>query len=289
MKDLYQALGLPGIEPDPRRISQALTQGRCTSDLEARVRFILLDPVRKARYDWMLAHAAELASARVRLRLAPDPALTDPRPAATPRPIPPSSHASGSGLYLALALGMVGLAILALIRMDTRPATRTVVAPSPAFGMPAPATPRPASVAAEIVRREEGPSLPIPDHGWVQLEAGAAPRIPWQIDTDPGRDYALTLLDAQTQARVLTLYLHGGVPYRGQAPEGEFLFTYVSGTRWLGASEGFTGKDRPIRSDQRFRIPGSPKEGWTWGLRLHPTNYEVIDAAAPPDLPPSDN
>ncbi|MBI3130069.1 MAG: hypothetical protein HYZ13_01810 [Acidobacteria bacterium] len=107
------------------------------------------------------------------------------------------------------------------------------------------------------------------------MEPAILPRVPWRIETDPGRDYLITLLDAKTQTILMTLFLQGGTPYLGRAPEGEFQLAYTSGTRWLGPQHGFAGDTPPIRSDQRFHISAGPTEDWAWHLRLHARHFEA--------------
>ncbi|WP_243318726.1 hypothetical protein [Geothrix paludis] len=100
------------------------------------------------------------------------------------------------------------------------------------------------------------------------------PAVPWQIETDPGQDYVLSLLDAGTQAAVLTVYLHGGEPYRGLAPEGAFDLTYTVGPHWLGPGRGFKGGSSVVRASQTYLVQIGPDDAWVWRLRLHPNGCD---------------
>ncbi len=277
MRNLYHALGLSGIVRDPQLIERALTQSRGNRDLKDRVRWILLDPGRKAHYDWILERSMELVVVRKRLKLPVDGLLPAPSPG--PLHLPsghPSQHPRGNGILAMVSLGLVALAILSAQAWTTpRPQTGSMEAPV-AAPSPASRPVGPASVpAAPAPRGEELPTAAPPGHGWLQMEPTVLPRVPWRIETDPGRDYLVTLLDAKTQTVLMTLFLQGGAPYYGLAPEGEFQLAYTSGTRWLGPQHGFAGDPPPIRSDQRFQIAAGPMDEWAWHLRLHAHHFEA--------------
>ena len=124
------------------------------------------------------------------------------------------------------------------------------------------------------------------------MDPGVHPSVPWRIETDPGQDYLVSLIDAQSQAAVLTVYLRGGVPFRGLAPEGAFKLVYSSGTSWLGLSRGFGTGSRTISSPQIYRIRTGPDDSWTWSLRLHPNSSEgspvaPLDPPSDPSAPPT--
>jgi len=107
--------------------------------------------------------------------------------------------------------------------------------------------------------------------------------VPWLIDTDPGQDYVLNLLDPGTQAAVFTIYLRGGEPYRGLAPEGAFDLTYSVGHRWLGPGRGFKDGGSMVRSAQTYLVLAGPDDTWAWRLLLHPDRCEgsVVAPVAP--------
>jgi hypothetical protein len=107
--------------------------------------------------------------------------------------------------------------------------------------------------------------------------------VPWRIRTDPGQDYLVSLVDAQTQGVVLTLFLQGGKPYLGRAPVGEFEVVHATGTRWFGPQLGFGPGARVVRSERIHRLQGGRDDSWIWELRLHPTSGEAaaVDSVNP--------
>jgi hypothetical protein len=140
---------------------------------------------------------------------------------------------------------------------------------------------------AAAIPKEEPTSVPPPEHGWLELGSETLLLVPWHIDTDPGQDYALTLLDAKSHALVLTLYLRGGEPYHGLAPEGSFELSYSTGTRWFGFQHGFGARAKVIQPALTYRIAvGVDGEG-IWTLRLNPSSCEGIPtgSAGPGDNP----
>jgi hypothetical protein len=102
------------------------------------------------------------------------------------------------------------------------------------------------------------------------------PAKPWEIDTDPGQDYLLTLLDSKSQATVLTLYLRGGEPYQGQVPIGVFELAYTTGTQWFGPQLGFGSSAKRIQPALTYRVVAEAGDVGTWHLKLHPTSCEGV-------------
>jgi hypothetical protein len=174
------------------------------------------------------------------------------------------------------AFGMVALALMgayAWIAPSSHSKLMATPAPGPALHLNR-ATPS-AAPATAPAPEEEIPTAASPDHGWLQMEPRVLPRVPLRIETDPGRDYLVTLLDAKTGGALMTFFLQGGVPYHGLAPEGDLQLEYTSGTRWLGPLKGFAGDPLPIRSDQRFQIAAGPTDAWAWHLWLHARHFEA--------------
>lgn len=288
MRNLYWKLGFRNIVDDPEAIARALKKGGLPSSLREQGLFVLLQPARKARYDWALEKAMELAGARERLGLPLDAHLVEPETGS----IAPNlgSHSDPTGLRH-VWLGIAAMAAFGLLAWAGASAFRNDsthrASPDPLRGPQTSTMPRRAlnpSVEPSL-RAPAGKLHPIPppDHGWTQGEASLVLKVPWRIETDPGQDYLLRLLDAKSHAVVMTVFLRGGEPFLGRAPEGEFEFTYASGQEWFGLAEGFGPEARVARSERIHRISLGPDETWAWELQLHPTSGEGarIDPVGP--------
>ncbi|HEX9080985.1 MAG TPA: hypothetical protein VF768_01840 [Holophagaceae bacterium] len=291
MRDLYRALGLDGAEAGAGRVISRLEGLGLPRDLEEDARFVLLDPARKARYDEALRVGRGLAEVRSRLGLLPDPplpVLAFSRPRRDRRPA--TAPVQGDLLLRAGGFGAGGLILLVVLAWPlVRPAGRRASQAAPPAAGPRPGTEfRPGGGPPPAVAGDGAPSLPTPDHGALQYEPGIHPCVPWRIETDPGRDYFLSLVDARSRATVLTLYLRGGLPYLGLAPEGSFRLVYVSGSGWLGPRRGFAVDARQVNAPQIYRIQAGPDDTWTWSLGLHPSGSEGSPVAplGEPDEPP---
>ncbi|HEX9082027.1 MAG TPA: hypothetical protein VF768_07090 [Holophagaceae bacterium] len=276
MKDLYREIGLPGRVEDPKAIERALQHRNPSPELARRVRFVLLHPARKARYDEILAHATALAEVRRRLRLPADPwlpveAKPEPFPAGPGGGIGP---AWSSGLWIGGSIAVL-LVVLAWFALRGE---RSVLGPRPAPSEPMRSTsagpPQGAPPGQGGSAKDLQPVSP-PDHGWCQFTLPTAPSVPWRIDTEAGQDYLVTLLDARTHATVLTLFLKGGQPYEGLAPEGTFELLLASGAQWFGLRRGFGPEGRVVQSPQVYRIRAGSDRGATWNLVLHPSGCET--------------
>lgn len=283
MRNFYRELGLPDLGADQPSIEVSLGNLPRGSALGAAARFVLLDPVRRQRYDHYLRCTQAMAEVRSRLgspdhghRTADFTRNPDARRAGhTPtRP--------RNGLLWAAALGLctlvgVGFQLRPMDRPAPRPPVPTSARPGMGQGQPAPLAVGPAPLAGSA---EVPVAVPFPDHGWLQLTPDVRPSVPWTIETDAGQDFVLSLTDAQTRTVVLTLYLRGGQPFQGLAPEGAYELEYRSGQRWLGPRRGFDGGGPPVRPGQIYRVLAGPDDEWEWHLRLHPTGCEG-DPVAP--------
>ncbi|GLH69375.1 hypothetical protein GETHPA_09080 [Geothrix rubra] len=293
MRDLYRALGLDGAGARVDRVISRLEEVGLSRDLVEDVRFVLLDPARKARYDELLRVGRGLAEVRAGLGLPPDPLLPGVKaPRRWPNRRPGMSPGQGDLLLRVGAIGAGGLVLLvALAWPQARPGGRRADRGTPLAAGPGPGTEsRPRGGSSPIVAGEGPPSLPTPEHGALQIEPGVHPCVPWRIETDPGRDYFLSLVDARSQVAVLTLYLCGGVSYQGLAPEGSFRLVYASGSGWLGPRRGFALEAKSVNAPQIFRIQAGPDDTWTWSLCLHASGSEgspVAPLDGPDDPPPS--
>lgn len=284
MRDLYRLLGLPGIVMDRFAIERALEQEEVASNLREVGRFVFLDPSRKARYDWALSRAMDLAEVRSSLGLKPDPSL--PCRSVVPNPMDPGSSVSP---VMVRHFNKVGWSVAALLLVTltfwvgSRPkhvALEALSGAAPLLPSSGGERNRPLGNGPVVDGEEETAPIPAPDHGWLQVSPGIQPVVQWNIDTDPGQDYLLTLIDAKSRAVVLTMYLRGGEPYRGLVPEGSFELTYITGPRWFGFQSGFGKKAKTIKPALAYRVLAGSENTGLWRLRLNPNHAEGV-----PDLP----
>jgi hypothetical protein len=112
------------------------------------------------------------------------------------------------------------------------------------------------------------------------MSSEVVPLVPWHIDTDPGQDYVLTLLDAKSRLLALTLYLRGGEPYRGLVPVGRFELSYSSGNRWFGFQHGFGTKAKVVQPALTYRVLAGPDGEGIWKLRLSPSSCEGLPSVS---------
>lgn len=284
MKNLYAPLGFDRIIEDPNRLAEALARLAPQHPEVEQIQSVLGDPVRKAHYDWVLCAALKLALSRQRLGLRADPFL--PRPDSWGiAPVLPVGTSSGNWTPMnwlpAVGLGALVLSLVAFWTVSTPPATAHATAPPvPEIRRP---TADPQSEEAAPKKREPEthnpeiifPGLELvtpPGHGTLQMESGSELRIFWQVTTVYGQDYFLILSDAQTQHRVLTLYLHGGEPFRGMIPEGDFSLAYTSGFYWYGPQHRFGPGSRMLKADRPFRVVQGPDNSTAWELNLRPAS-----------------
>lgn len=277
MRDLYRELGFSDLEKDPRVIERMLGGIPTGSELGTQARFVLLDPGRKQRYDQILRCALALEPVRSRLGLPGGSFLAERGANDRPSPGTPSRTPRG-WWWLPWAIG-VGAVLWAgtLVWTSGQPVAHAAgTEPPPAgSGKPSPGVGTPTTGTGLAAVPAEVPlAVPFPEHGWIQLSAGLRPEVPWFIETDAGQDFVLSLIDTQTRATVLTLYLRGGASYRGLAPEGVYELEFRSGTRWLGLRRGFEGGGPAIRPRQTYRVEAGPDDSWAWHLRVHPTGCE---------------
>ncbi len=291
MRNLYLMLGFKGIVDDRNTLDQAIRKSGQASTLREQAHFVLLQPARKARYDWALQKALELAEARVRLGLPTDIQLPG-SDARTPHPDSGSASNSADARRVWPGwLGISALAVFGLLIWLGASAFQSDVAHRVGSPSGAPKSQTGSSPGRELnpvdptPRGTAGKLRPIhpPDHGWTQGDTSLILKVPWRIETEAGQDYLLRLLDAKTHAVVLTIFLRGGEPFLGLAPEGEFEFTYASGHEWFGVADGFGPEARVARSERIHRITLGPDESWAWELQLHPTSGEGarIDPVGP--------
>ncbi len=284
MKNYYALMGFDRIADDPDQVAEALSKLSPHHPEADSARAVLGDPARKAHYDWILQASLRLARNREHLGLRADPFLPQPdawRPAS-------SSLAGGlhgtrtlMGWIPGAVLGAVLLSLVAFWKVSAPPAaTPTKTPPVPEILKPL-AAPQGAVVAPEKSETEtHNPELPFPGleqvsppkHGTLQMESTSALRIPWGVTTTAGQDYFLILSEAPSQRRVLTLYLHGGEPFLGMVPEGDFSLSYTTGFYWYGPQQRFGPGSRMLKAERPFRVVQDPDTAPIWELDLRPAS-----------------
>ena len=277
MRNLYRELGFSHILANTGAIERRLSQSGLDEELVDSARFVLLSPPRKTKYDWSLGRALELAASRSSLGLPEDPLL--PRDQLPFRrgirriptiPLTPKSWRAwvgASALFLSLYIW---------VRSPSMPAKQgdlKATIPKPLGASP---TPLPPDGEVRTHPAEEQGFIPFPDHGWLQVAPEVQLSVPWHIETDPGQGYLLTLIDAQSQVVLETIFLKGGEPYSGLVPEGSFELAYTSGTRWHDLPEGFGAKAQVVRPAITYEVPNPKEISTVWNLRLHPTSCEGV-------------
>lgn len=281
MRNYYAALGFRGIVTSPLQVERALGAPGLDEDLREDARFILLDPTRKAHYDWVLRCALELGEARRRLGLPLDDTALLPEPwPGTSETVPTrrkgqSLKLVGGFLFLVVVAGVFwkGYASVAPETPPSHPQEKAAPLPVPRSDDEAGPGPGTSSALPPPGQGALVPA-PAPEHGWMQWDPGQTPKVRWRIVTDAGQDYLLILKDLRTQRQVLSVFLHGGEPFLGRAPEGEFEVSYSSGTRWFGLASGFGPESRTTRLEKIQKIVPGPEDTATWELALHPTSGE---------------
>jgi hypothetical protein len=87
------------------------------------------------------------------------------------------------------------------------------------------------------------PVLPEPNAapraGLIRNQSGLPATFPLQVKTAPGRDYALTLIDADTGDTALTAYTAGGAFFKVLVPPGTYRLRFTHGDSWQGADSLF--------------------------------------------------
>lgn len=284
MKNYYALLGFDRVVDEPDQVAEALAKLSPHHPEAAPARAVLGDPTHKARYDWILRAALKLARSRQHLGLRADPFL--PRAdawgtASTSQAGISRGNRPPMNWIPGVALGALLLSLVAFWRVSTPPvATAAKTSPAPEIRIPI-ADPQVAVTAQkERVPETHNPELPFPGleqmppprHGTLQSEPGSGSKIPWQITTVPGQDYFLILSEAQTQRTVLTLYLHGGEPFLGMVPEGDYSLAYTTGFYWYGLQHRFGPGARMLKAERPFRVVPDPDNSPVWELNLRPAS-----------------
>lgn len=93
---------------------------------------------------------------------------------------------------------------------------------------------RPATVTAPLP-----PPAARPASGVLENRTGRSAEAPFAINTSPGADYYLKLVDATTGRDAVTIYVRGGQPLEVSVPLGSYRLRYASGETWRGPAHLF--------------------------------------------------
>jgi len=78
-----------------------------------------------------------------------------------------------------------------------------------------------------------------PTSGVLENRTGRSAEAPFAINTSPGADYYLKLVDATTGRDAVTIYVQGGKPLKVSVPLGSYRLRYASGETWRGPAHPF--------------------------------------------------
>jgi hypothetical protein len=285
VRNLYADLGFDRIEADPTRISRALARTSLTEGEGQNAVFILQDPAKKARYDWVLGAGLQIAQIRTKLGLRPDEQCPsgDSRGQYNKHRTnrDPGNRSFSNSTSIGVVLVSVLLFGVGLAWNSGQGSVKPPVSPTP--------QPKRGSGVAEAIMspvsletvagasgshhdpRDPVPGLPLvrpPEHGWMQVDGAFEPKVPWRIESAPGQDYFLTLREVSSGRVATMVFLQGGKPFQGHAPEGEFELVLTCGYNWYGLESKFGPGTKVTRTGATYRVFATPDNDWQWELSL---------------------
>jgi hypothetical protein len=83
------------------------------------------------------------------------------------------------------------------------------------------------------------PTVARPAPGVMENRTGRPPEAPFGINTSPGADYYLKLVDATTGQDAVRIYVRGGQQLEVSVPLGSYRLRYASGEAWRGPAHLF--------------------------------------------------
>jgi hypothetical protein len=83
------------------------------------------------------------------------------------------------------------------------------------------------------------PAAARPAPGILENRTGRSAEAPFGINTSPGADYYLKLVDATTGRDAVTIYVRGGQLLEVSVPLGSYRLRYASGETWRGPAHLF--------------------------------------------------
>jgi hypothetical protein len=138
------------------------------------------------------------------------------------------------------------------------------------------------TTARETIR-EMFPEKPV-KQGVHQLFTSAKLIAPFRIVTPVGTEkYYVKLIDATTDAPVMTFFIYGGQSFDTHVPLGAYHVKYATGTTWYGTSGLFGPDTRYSETDKTFTFTsfGNQINGYTIELiRQHGGNLHTKSISA---------
>src|ERR1043166_4220417 len=208
----------------------------------------------------------------------PAPPPLPPPPSAAPSP-PPSRKRAPMGLIG--FLGIIGAAVLIhslspsksssptptvpVIRDQTAGIPAPSAQPAPSKSAPAPYVPPqpvvPPASSAPPPRSTYAPPppppelIPVPIRNGVIRQRAYGP-VPLKVVADQGTNYALKLVNANSNAEALLFYVTGGTALEVKVPAGQYYVRGAWGSQWNGEAKLFGSGTRYFRMSQRSDSSG---------------------------------
>jgi len=98
------------------------------------------------------------------------------------------------------------------------------------------------------------PPLELPPGGQVHYYSAGEPLAPLSINTAIGSNYFIKLVDPNTGAQVMTLFVRGGQRVKTNVPLGNYELRFASGTDWYGEEYLFGAETVCAKADPEFRF-----------------------------------
>jgi len=94
--------------------------------------------------------------------------------------------------------------------------------------------------------------LELPPGGEVHYYTGGEPLAPFSIHTAEGSNYFIKLVDRNTGAEVMTVFVRGGEWVETKVPLGNYEFRYASGKDWYGEEYLFGTGTVCVKAEKEF-------------------------------------
>lgn len=102
---------------------------------------------------------------------------------------------------------------------------------------------------------------PFPASGSIRMFRSVDRNSPFEIKSVYGANYLLKLVDWNTKAPVMTIFVRGGQTTEVDVPSGTYEIRYASGTTWYGEAHLFGPGTSCSKADSKFSF--SPGNGYT--------------------------
>jgi hypothetical protein len=123
--------------------------------------------------------------------------------------------------------------------------------------------PKTPSTSTDTQRAEVLPPPVFQAPGVIWNRTGLKGSAPFQIKTSPGADYFIKLVDYQTGADAVGIFVKGGQTLEVQIPPGTYRMRYASGQTWRGTSHLFGPGQHTSYSQSSSRFEFTQYDGYT--------------------------